>query len=205
MNWTAPQVFTAIARDGKTEIYGALWKPSNFDPNIKYPVIDNSYTGPHTQMFPRNFARVLAVNNQALAELGFVVMMVDGLGSSGRSKAFHDVSYKNMGLSLTDHVLAIQQRVAAKYAWIDAERVGIFGHSAGGYDAGHALLQFPDFYKVRCQFGRPRPPNGKSLVARNVHGLAGRFGLPQTVERYIGSQSERTNCCLFTAGIDGKM
>jgi dipeptidyl-peptidase 4 len=147
LDWTAPQVFTATARDGKTEIYGALWKPTNFDPNKKYPVIDNSYTGPHTQMFPRNFARVLAINNQALAELGFVVMMVDGLGSSGRSKALHDVSYGNLGFSLTDHVLAIQQ-LAAKYSWIDAERVGIFGHSAGGYDAGHALLQFPDFYKV---------------------------------------------------------
>lgn len=147
LNWKVPQIFTAIARDGKTEIYGALWKPSNFDPNKKYPVIDNSYTGPHTQVFPRNFSRVLSINNQALAELGFVVMMVDGLGSSGRSKAFHDVSYKNMGFSLTDHLLAIQQ-LAAKYAWIDAERVGIFGHSAGGYDAGHALLQFPDFYKV---------------------------------------------------------
>lgn len=147
MNWKAPQIFSATARDGKTEIYGALWKPSNFDPNKKYPVIDNSYTGPQDQMFPRNFTRVLAINNQALAELGFVVMMVDGLGSSGRSKAFHDVSYKNMGFSLTDHVLAIQQ-LAAKYAWIDTEHVGIFGHSAGGYDAGHALLQFPDFYKV---------------------------------------------------------
>jgi dipeptidyl-peptidase 4 len=147
MNWQAPETFTAIARDGKTEIYGAMWKPTNFDPNKKYPVIDHSYTGPHTQMFPRNFSRVLSVNNQALAELGFVVVMVDGLGSSGRSKAFHDVSYKNMGFSLKDHVLAIQQ-LAARYSWIDADRVGIFGHSAGGYDAGHALLQFPDFYKV---------------------------------------------------------
>ncbi len=147
MNWTAPETFTAIARDGKTEIYGAIWKPTTFDPNKKYPVIDHSYTGPHTQMFPRNFSRVLSVNNQALAELGFVVVMVDGLGSAGRSKAFHDVSYKNMGLSLTDHMLAIKQ-LADKYNWIDADRVGIFGHSAGGYDAGHALLQFPDFYKV---------------------------------------------------------
>jgi dipeptidyl-peptidase 4 len=147
LKWKAPQIFTAIARDGKTEIYGALWKPTNFDPNKKYPVIDNSYTGPHTQMFPRNFVRVLSISNQALAELGFVVMLVDGLGSSGRSKAFHDVSYKNMGSSLTDHVLAIQQ-LAEKYPWIDADRVGIFGHSAGGYDAGHALLKFPDFYKV---------------------------------------------------------
>jgi dipeptidyl aminopeptidase/acylaminoacyl peptidase len=147
MNWTAPETFTVIARDGKTEIYGAIWRPTTFDPNKKYPVIDHSYTGQHTQMFPRNFSRVLSVNNQALAELGFVVVMVDGLGSAGRSKAFHDVSYKNMGLSLTDHMLAIKQ-MADKYTWIDAERVGIFGHSAGGYDAGHALLQFPDFYKV---------------------------------------------------------
>ena len=147
MNWQAPETFTAIARDGKTEIYGAMWKPRNFDPNKKYPVIDHSYTGPHTQVFPRNFMHVLSGNNQALAELGFIVVMIDGLGSSGRSKAFHDVSYKNMGRNLTDHVLAIQQ-LAAKHTWIDAERVGIFGHSAGGYDAGHALLEFPDFYKV---------------------------------------------------------
>ncbi len=146
-NWKAPETFTAIARDGKTEIYGAMWKPTNFDPTKKYPVIDHSYTGPHTQVFPGNFSRVLSINNQALAELGFIVVMIDGMGSSGRSKAFHDVSYKNMGRNLTDHVLAIQQ-LAARYPWIDAGRVGIFGHSAGGYDAGHALLEFPDFYKV---------------------------------------------------------
>ena len=147
LKWNPPITFTAIGRDGKTEIYGALWKPSNFDPAKKYPVIENSYTGPHTQVFPRNFFRVLSVNNQALAELGFIVVMIDGMGSSGRSKEFHDVSYKSLGFNLTDHVLAIQQ-LAEKYSWIDADRVGIFGHSAGGYDAGHALLQFPDFYKV---------------------------------------------------------
>ncbi|HMQ07407.1 MAG TPA: prolyl oligopeptidase family serine peptidase [Saprospiraceae bacterium] len=147
MNWKAPETLTAIARDGQTEIYGAMWKPTNFDPVKKYPVIDHSYTGPHTQMYPRNFSRVLSISNQALAELGFIVVMIDGTGSSGRSKAFHDVSYKNMGRNLTDHVLAIQQW-AAKHSWIDIDRVGIFGHSAGGYDAGHALLEFPDFYKV---------------------------------------------------------
>ncbi len=147
MNWEPPIQFTATARDGKTEIYGALWRPSNFDKNKQYPLIDHSYTGPHTQMFPRYFSRVLSLDNQALAELGFIVVMIDGLGSSGRSKAFHDVSYKNMGLNLTDHVKAIQQ-LAQKYKWIDLERIGIFGHSAGAYDAAHALLQFPDFYKV---------------------------------------------------------
>ncbi len=147
LNWRAPEVFTATARDGETIIYGALWKPTHFDPTRKYPIIDNSYTGPHTHVFPDNFPRVLSLNNQALAELGFIVMMVDGLGSSGRSKAFHDHSYKKMGLNLTDHVLAIRE-LGRRHAWIDTSRVGIFGHSAGGYDAGHGLLQFPDFYKV---------------------------------------------------------
>ncbi len=145
--WSPPETFEAIARDGETTIYGAIWKPTTFDPANKYPVIDNSYTGPHTQMFPKDFQRVISLENQALAEFGFVVIMVDGLGSSGRSKAFHDVSYKHLGYNLTDHVLAIRQ-LGERYAWIDTSRVGIFGHSAGGYDAGHAVLQFPDFYKV---------------------------------------------------------
>jgi dipeptidyl-peptidase-4 len=145
--WKAPETFTATGKDGKTEIYGAMWKPTNFDPAKKYPVIDQTYTGPHTQQFPRNFNRAVVSGNQALAELGFVVVTVDGLGTAGRSKAFHDYSYKALGYGTADHVLAIQQ-LAKKYPWIDATRVGIFGHSAGGYDAAHAMLQFPDFYKV---------------------------------------------------------
>ncbi len=145
--WTPPEVFVTAARDGKTQIYGAIWKPTNFDPEIVYPVIDHSYTGPHTQMFPKDFRRVISLENQAIAELGFIVIMIDGLGSSGRSKAFHDYSYKNLGGNLADHVLAIRY-LNKKYPWVDSNRLGIFGHSAGGYDAAHALLQFPDFYKV---------------------------------------------------------
>lgn len=146
-NWRPPQVFETTGRDHKTRIYGALWKPTDFDPMKKYPLIDHSYTGPHTQMFPKSFSVTLARNNQALAELGFIVMMVDGMGTAGRSKAFHDVSYKQMGFNLTDHVLAIEQ-LGRQYSWIDTDKVGIFGHSAGGYDAAHAMLQFPDVYKV---------------------------------------------------------
>lgn len=145
--WGPPETFTATARDGQTTIYGAMWKPTNFDQSRKYPVIDHSYTGPHTQMYPRDFRRVLSVSNQALAELGFVVIMVDGLGSARRSKAFHDYSYKNLGGNLEDHVLAIKQ-LGERYRWVDTSRVGIFGHSAGGYDAAHGLLQFPGFYDV---------------------------------------------------------
>jgi dipeptidyl aminopeptidase/acylaminoacyl peptidase len=147
MRFRFPEVFTATARDGNTTIYGALWKPTYFDSTKKYPVIDQTYTGPHTYMFPRNFVSAIARSNQALAELGFIVITVDGMGTANRSKAFHNMSYKNMGKNLTDHVLAIRE-LGKKYSWIDTSRVGIFGHSAGGYDAGHAVLEFPDFYKV---------------------------------------------------------
>ena len=124
-----------------------LWKPSNFDPARKYPVVDNSYTGPHTQVVPRSYVRALNIGNQSLAELGFIVLMIDGLGTAGRSKAFHDVSYKKLGYGLEDHVGTLRQ-LSKSYSWIDTTRVGIFGHSAGGYDAGRAMLLFPDFYKV---------------------------------------------------------
>lgn len=142
-----PEPFTAIGRDGQTTIYGAMWKPTRLDPNKRYPVIDQSYTGPHTFMYPRNFLSALIRSNQALAELGFIVITVDGMGTANRSKAFHDISYKNMDKNLEDHRLAIVQ-LGRKYSWLDTTRVGIFGHSAGGYDAGHAVLEYPDFYKV---------------------------------------------------------
>ena len=95
-----------MAKDGKTTIYGAIWKPTNFEASKTYPIIDHTYTGPHTQVFPKSFDR--GFMNQSLAELGFIVMMVDGLGTFGRSKAFHNHSYKNMGNNLEDHVLAIK-------------------------------------------------------------------------------------------------
>ena len=145
--WEPPMAFETLARDGSTKIYGAIWQPSNFDPSKKYPVIDHSYTGPHTQVYPLDFYSAVVSSNQALAELGFIVVMIDGLGSSGRSKAFHDWSYKNLGGNLADHKIWIES-LAEQYSWIDATRVGIFGHSAGGYDAAHGLLAFPDFYDV---------------------------------------------------------
>ncbi|MBJ7881516.1 S9 family peptidase [Gelidibacter salicanalis] len=143
--WQAPEPFQLIGKDGKTTIYGAIWKPTNFDSTKSYPIIDHSYTGPHTQVFPKSFDR--AFTNQSLAELGFIVMMVDGLGTSERSKEFHNHSYKNMGNNLEDHVLAITY-LGEQYPWIDTNHVGIFGHSAGGYDTGRALLAFPEVYKV---------------------------------------------------------
>lgn len=147
MNFRLPEAFQCTGRNGSTTIYGSIWKPSRFDSTKQYPVIDQSYTGPHTFMFPKNFVSAIARSNQALAELGFIVIAVDGMGTANRSKAFHNVSYKNMGKNLLDHVIAIRE-LGKRYEWIDTSRVGIFGHSAGGYDAGHAVLEYPDFYKV---------------------------------------------------------
>ena len=143
--WIAPEPFSLIAKDDKTMMYGAFWKPTNFDPSNSYPIIDATYTGPHTQRFPKSYNR--GFDNQSLAELGFIVVQIDGLGTSGRSKEFHDHSYKNMENNLEDHVLAIKY-LAQKYSWINIDKVGIYGHSAGGYDTGRAMLGFPDFYKV---------------------------------------------------------
>lgn len=144
--WRFPESFQAIGRDGKTAIYGAIYRPSNFDPNRLYPVIDAIYNGPQAVRTPKSFQ--LYSGDQALAELGFFVVTVDGMGTAMRSKAFHNISYRNLGDSgLPDHILALQQ-LAGKYPWLDLTRVGIYGHSAGGYDSAHALLTHPEFYKV---------------------------------------------------------
>jgi len=146
--WKYPERFTVKARDGKTDIYGVLQYPSTFDQNKKYPIIDNSYSGPQAVNVPKSFRRGIWNDWTPLAEVGFVVMRIDGMGTAMRSKAFHDVSYMNLGdIGALDHIAGIKQ-LAKKYSFIDTSKVGIFGHSAGGYDAVHALLTHPEFYKV---------------------------------------------------------
>lgn len=142
-----PQNFSAKAKDGKTEIYGIYFLPSDFDAGKKYPVIDYTYTGPHTAVTPKTFKGAIMGLQQSFAELGFIVVTVDGLGTAGRGKAFQNHSYRNLGDGTSDHVLAIKQ-LAQNNSFLDIERVGIFGHSAGGYDAVRAMLLHPDFYKV---------------------------------------------------------
>ena len=146
--WKYPEVFTVKARDGKTDLFGAIFRPSNFDPNKKYPIIDSIYSGPHTIRTPKSFRRGCLNMDQAIAELGFIVVTIDGLGTAHRSKVFHDFSYKNLGdIGALDHIDAFKQ-LAQKYPYMDLTRVGIFGYSAGGYDAAHAMLTHPEFYKV---------------------------------------------------------
>ncbi|WP_425639259.1 prolyl oligopeptidase family serine peptidase [Algoriphagus yeomjeoni] len=145
--YQSPKQFTATAKDGKTTIYGIYYVPTDFNAKKSYPIIDYTYSGPHTDITPKTFRAGLIGLQQPMAELGFVVVTVDGLGTSGRGKAFNDISYNNLGDGTTDHVLAIKE-LASKNKFMDVEKVGIFGHSAGGYDAGRAMLLHPDFYKV---------------------------------------------------------
>jgi dipeptidyl-peptidase 4 len=145
--WKWPEPFQALAADGKTDIYGVIYRPSNFDPAKKYPVIEEIYMGPQAYTTPKPFRARSAA--QAIAELGFIVVILDGRGMGKRSKAFHDFCYKNLGndTGLADHMAGIKQ-LAERYPYMDLTRVGIYGHSAGGYDSTHALLTQPEFYKV---------------------------------------------------------
>ncbi|MBN1822467.1 MAG: DPP IV N-terminal domain-containing protein [Prolixibacteraceae bacterium] len=146
--WRYPEPFKIKARDGKTDIYGAIFFSSDFDPAKKYPVIDGTYSGPQAIRTAKSFARGFCNDDVPLAELGFIVITIDGMGSAWRSKAFHDVSYMNLGdIGAPDHIGGMKQ-LAETRPWLDLNKVGIYGHSAGGYDAAHAMLTHPEFYKV---------------------------------------------------------
>jgi dipeptidyl aminopeptidase/acylaminoacyl peptidase len=142
--WKMPEVFSAKGRDGKTDIWGVIYKPSNFDPAKKYPVIENIYNGPQGSFVPKSFS----VTPQPLAELGFIVVQIDGMGTNNRSRAFHDVAYQNLGDAGFPDRIAWHKAVAAQYPWYDITRVGIYGTSAGGQNSLGALLFHPEFYKA---------------------------------------------------------
>jgi dipeptidyl aminopeptidase/acylaminoacyl peptidase len=144
--WKPPEVFHSLGRDGKTEIWGVIIRPMNFDSTRTYPVVENIYAGPQGSFVPKTFSTQLGM--QSIAELGFVVVQIDGMGTSNRSKAFHDVAYKNLGdAGFPDRILW-HKAVAAKYRYYDTSRVGIYGTSAGGQNSMGALLFHPEFYKV---------------------------------------------------------
>lgn len=147
--WTPVEEFVAKARDGKTDIYCNIHRPSNFDPNKKHPVIESIYTGPFCFTVPKTFIRALTdYYRQNIAELGFIVVVIDGLGTKGRGNEFNDYSYKKVQDSgLPDHITALKQ-MAKKYPYMDLDRVALYGQSLGGYDAVNAMLRYPEFYKV---------------------------------------------------------
>lgn len=145
--WRAPEVFSAKGRDGKTDIWGVIYRPTNFDPSRKYPVVEYIYSGPGGQHVPKSFS---SYNwwMTSLAELGFIVVQVDGMSTSFRSKEFEEVCYKNLkDAGLPDHMAWLQE-AARRYPYMDLDRVGIFGSSAGGQEAMSAVLFHPEFYKA---------------------------------------------------------
>lgn len=155
MGWQRPIPFALPGRDGETSIYGLMVLPTAFDSTRSYPVLDYIYQGPQRIQTPKmlnleeywsNGRRVWTM--QQFAELGFVVLTIDGMGTPYRSRAFHEKAYQNLGdAGLPDHV-AVIETLAERYSFLDRGRVGIFGHSAGGYASTRAMLTRPDFYKV---------------------------------------------------------
>jgi len=141
-----PEVFTAKGRDGVTDIWGVVFRPRNFDPKKRYPIIEQIYAGPQDSFVPKNFTSY--GETQSLAELGFIVVQIDGMGTDNRSKAFHDVCWKNLAdAGFPDRILWMKA-LAAKYPYADTSRVGVYGTSAGGQNSAGAVLFHPEFYKA---------------------------------------------------------
>ncbi|GAB4466815.1 MAG: hypothetical protein OHK0029_38380 [Armatimonadaceae bacterium] len=144
--WKYPERFVAKGRDDKTDIYGVIWRPTNFDPAKSYPIIEQIYAGPHSAHVPKSFSSYHGA--QSLAELGFIVVMIDGMGTNWRSKAFHDVCWQNLAdAGFPDRILWIKA-AASRYPYMDTNRVGIYGTSAGGQNALGGMLLHPEFYRV---------------------------------------------------------
>jgi dipeptidyl aminopeptidase/acylaminoacyl peptidase len=155
MGWRLPETFSVKALDGKTDLYGLIIKPSGFNASLKYPVVETVYPVPWiiatAKSFPGDMSWVNKIfwRGQALSELGFIVIIMDGPGTPYRSKEFHDASCDHLGDAgaLADHIGALKQ-LALDRPYMDLGRAGMFGHSAGGFTTAQALLTYPGFYKM---------------------------------------------------------
>ena len=146
--WKPPIPITVKARDGKTDLYGLMYVPTNLDRTKKYPIVNHIYPGPQTgSVGGRSFSPARG-DAQALAELGFIVVEIDGMGTPWRSKSFHDAYYGKMGDNTLPDQVAGMKELAARYPWIDLNRAGIYGHSGGGFATADAMFRYPDFFKV---------------------------------------------------------
>ncbi len=158
--WVLPEAFQAKAADGKTDIYGLVIKPAGFDPAKRYPVLEDIYNGPQVVTTPHNFADTLGglgslTQEESFAQLGFVVVVMDGRGTPMRTKAFQDYMYNNMQeFAVEDHVAAIRQLGAAR-PYMDMRRIGVYGHSFGGFTSMKAILGYPDFYRAAASSAGP--------------------------------------------------
>jgi dipeptidyl-peptidase-4 len=146
--WKPPMPITVKDRGGVGDLYGLLYRPTNFDPAKKYPIVNRIYPGPQTgSVGGRQFSAARA-DSQALAELGFIVVEIDGMGTPWRSKRFHAAYYGNMGDNTLPDQVAGMKELASRYPWIDIDRAGIYGHSGGGFATAAAMFRYPDFFKV---------------------------------------------------------
>ena len=146
--WKPPTPFTVKARDGVTDLYGLMYRPTNFDPSKRYPIINNIYPGPQTgSVGTRGFSPARG-DTQAIADLGFIVVQIDAMGTPWRSKRFHAAYYGDMGDNGLPDQVAGMKELAARHPWIDIDRAGVYGHSGGGYATTGAMFRYPDFFKV---------------------------------------------------------
>ncbi|MCU1382940.1 MAG: peptidase dipeptidylpeptidase domain protein [Acidobacteria bacterium] len=146
--WQPPVPITVKARDGVTDLYGLMYRPTNLDPAKRYPIVNHIYPGPQTGSVGGRTFSPSRGDAQALAELGFVVVEIDGMGTPWRSKKFHEAYYGNMGDNTLPDQVAAMRELASRFPWIDIDRAGIYGHSGGGYAAAGAMFRYPDFFKV---------------------------------------------------------
>jgi dipeptidyl aminopeptidase/acylaminoacyl peptidase len=146
--WVPPTPITVKARDGKTDLYGFMFKPTNLDASKKYPIVNHVYPGPQTGSCGSRSFSAADKDDQSLAELGFVVVCIDGMGTPYRSKAFHDFYYGNLGYDTIPDQMAGMKDLARQYPFIDIDRAGIYGHSGGGNATVSAMFHYPDFFKV---------------------------------------------------------
>jgi len=146
--WKPPTPVTVKSRDGKWDLYGLMFAPTNLDRNKKYPVVNYIYPGPQGGGVGSRSFSPARNDNQALAELGFIVVVIDGTCNPDRSKSFHDVCYGDMGDNTLEDQISGLKQLAAKYPYMDLDKVGIWGHSGGGFATADAMFSYPDFYKV---------------------------------------------------------
>ncbi len=146
--WVPPTPIKVKARDGKTDLYGFMFKPGRFDASKKYPIVNYVYPGPQTGSCGNREFRAAHVDMQSLAELGFIVVCIDGMGTPWRSKAFHEAYYGNLGDNTIPDQVSGMKDLAAQYPFIDLDRVGMYGHSGGGNATAAAMFHYPDFFKV---------------------------------------------------------